>query len=150
MRVATLIAPTYLNLRVLGRTRQLALILTAHNSSTFVFGDETWFLGRLARHPCAIMELIDCMIVFKARLHRAAEHAVASRLLPKVAEAILEANRDGSSQVRLTHQEIADIIGARRPSVTRALLSLRRLGLVVTRRRRIEVCDVDGLSAIVA
>ena len=150
MRVATLIAPSYLNLRVLGRTAQLAMILTAHNSCTFAFGDEAWFLDRIARHPGAIMTLIESMILFEARLHRAAEHAVTSRLLPKVAEAILEANRDGGSQVRLTHQQIADIIGARRPSVTRALLSLRKLGLVVTRRRRIEVCDVVGLSAIVA
>jgi CRP-like cAMP-binding protein len=47
--------------------------------------------------------------------------------------------------IPLTQEELASLIAASRESVVRALTSLRSRGLVATGRRRITVCDLDGL-----
>jgi CRP-like cAMP-binding protein len=47
----------------------------------------------------------------------------------------------------LTQQEIAGWIGASREAVTKALHGLRARGLVETGRRRVVICDMEGLRA---
>jgi CRP/FNR family transcriptional regulator len=48
----------------------------------------------------------------------------------------------------LTHRELADIIGTRRESVTLALNSLDRAGLIRIEDHEIVVVDLDGLRAV--
>jgi CRP-like cAMP-binding protein len=47
--------------------------------------------------------------------------------------------------IPLAQHELATLIAASRESLVRALTSMRSLGLVSTARRRITVCDLDGL-----
>jgi CRP-like cAMP-binding protein len=50
--------------------------------------------------------------------------------------------------VRLTHEVIAGLVGARRQSVSRVLTRLEATGLVRTGYGRIELLDVPGLQAV--
>lgn len=57
---------------------------------------------------------------------------------------------DGHPVVALSHQTIAHMLGARRPSVSRVLDQLRRQGLIASRYRRITLLDVPALAAVAA
>lgn len=55
---------------------------------------------------------------------------------------------DGRPVVALSHQTIGQMVGARRPSVSRVLAQLRRRGLIESRYRRIVLLDVPELAAV--
>lgn len=55
---------------------------------------------------------------------------------------------DGRPLVALSHQTIGQMLGARRPSVSRVVAQLRRRGLIESRYRRIVLLDVPGLAAV--
>jgi CRP-like cAMP-binding protein len=52
--------------------------------------------------------------------------------------------------LRVTHDEIADYVGAHRVSVTEALSRIERAGVIETRRGHIVVKDIEGLGRVVA
>ena len=62
------------------------------------------------------------------------------------------AGADGASQrdLRLSQEELAQIVAARRPTVSQVLNNLAEAGLVGLERRRIVIRDPDGLSRYVA
>ena len=53
-------------------------------------------------------------------------------------------------RIRLSHQDLADIIGSTRETVTVVLGNLQREGYVVTSRRKIVVVDLERLAASVS
>lgn len=55
----------------------------------------------------------------------------------------LRGEEDGTWVVRLPHQTIADLLGARRQSVSRVLGQMRRDGLVLSRYGAVEIADLD-------
>ena len=56
---------------------------------------------------------------------------------------------EGSAwMVRMPHQTIADLLGARRQSVSRVLGQMRRDDLVRSRYGAVEILDLDGVAAI--
>jgi CRP-like cAMP-binding protein len=55
---------------------------------------------------------------------------------------------DGRPVVALSHQTIGQMVGARRPSVSRVLDQLRRQDLIESRYRRIVLLDVAGLALV--
>ena len=65
-------------------------------------------------------------------------------VLGRLCKALLELAPDGSPK-RITHQQLADRIGATRESVTRALSGLRKTGLVRTDGSRLTVLDPEAL-----
>lgn len=71
------------------------------------------------------------------------------RLEAQVAFILLEQQEAvaGSTIVRLTHDVIADLVGARRQSVSRAISKLADAGLIASGYGRIELLDADGLRA---
>ncbi|MDP9396744.1 MAG: Crp/Fnr family transcriptional regulator [Actinomycetota bacterium] len=71
--------------------------------------------------------------------------AVLCRLATAPAEAGLFARR--GSEVRLTHEQLADLVGTTRETTTKLLGDLRDAGLVRLRRGGIVVLDRDGLRA---
>jgi hypothetical protein len=56
-------------------------------------------------------------------------------------------DRIGSDDIRLTHEYLAAMLGARRASVTDALRPLQEEGLVKSHRGRIAILDGAGLEA---
>ena len=65
-------------------------------------------------------------------------------VLGRLCQALLEVASDGAPR-RVTHQQLADRIGATRESVTRALSSLRKTGLVRTEGSRLTLLDPESL-----
>lgn len=61
---------------------------------------------------------------------------------------LAEPTPDGNPVVRLSHTTLAQLIGARRQSVTRAVGELRDQGLVDTRYGRIEILHDGGLRHV--
>ena len=58
---------------------------------------------------------------------------------------LMSQDRVGRSEIRLTHEFLALMLGVRRPGVTIALHRLEELGLVTSRRGATEIVDRDGL-----
>lgn len=55
--------------------------------------------------------------------------------------------RPGQREVRLTHEQLADLVGTHRETATKVLNELREAGLVELRRGRVLVLDVAALRA---
>jgi CRP-like cAMP-binding protein len=56
--------------------------------------------------------------------------------------------QDETWMVQMPHQTIAHLLGARRQSVSRVLVQLRRDGLVRSRYGSVEILDLDGVAAL--
>ena len=73
-------------------------------------------------------------------------------LIAQIAYVLLdlaEGGADGRSVVRLSHTTLAQLVGARRQSVTRAMGELREQGLVDTWYGITEILDAQGLGQVV-
>lgn len=60
---------------------------------------------------------------------------------------LMSRDRVGSDDLRLTHEYLAIMLGARRASVTEALRPLRKAGLVRSHRGRLTILNGAGLEA---
>ena len=72
------------------------------------------------------------------------------RLEAQVAFILLEQQEENSGRpvVRLTHEVIADLVGARRQSVSRVMRTLTNAGLTKSGYGEVELLDVPGLEAL--
>jgi CRP-like cAMP-binding protein len=77
------------------------------------------------------------------RLEQMAYSTIASRLAALLLE--LGAN-DPDSIVRATHQELADMLGTWRETISKTLQDFRRRGLVASSRRQLTLLDKEGLQ----
>lgn len=73
----------------------------------------------------------------------------------RVAYVLLRLYRDGvvelledRARARLTHQDLANLAGTSRETVTRALKALEAEGLIETRPREVDLLDVQGLEEV--
>lgn len=114
------------------------------------------FRGFLAGYPDAAFELMRMLI---RRLREAdrrrvefGAHDAASRVAHLLADLAAEEQLPGPGPVavRLSQQEIGDVIGASRESVARALATLRDRHLVKTGHRTILVLEPDALRSFTA
>jgi CRP/FNR family cyclic AMP-dependent transcriptional regulator len=77
------------------------------------------------------------------RLEQMAYSTIAARL----AALLLELGRDDpKSIVRVTHQELADMLGTWRETISKTLQDFRRRGLVASGRRQLTLLDQEGLQ----
>jgi CRP/FNR family transcriptional regulator, cyclic AMP receptor protein len=76
------------------------------------------------------------------RLEQMAYSSIASRLSALLLDLAGDAP---NGLVRVTHQELADMLGTWRETVSKAIQDLRRRGLVAPGRRAITLLDRDGL-----
>jgi CRP/FNR family transcriptional regulator, cyclic AMP receptor protein len=108
----------------------------------------------LARHPRLALVLLELVL---GRLRAADERRlefITAESLPRVTRRLLElaerfgvAGPDGTLAVDMpiSQEELASWAAASRESTARALRTLRELGLIETRRKRLVVLDADGL-----
>jgi CRP/FNR family transcriptional regulator, cyclic AMP receptor protein len=73
----------------------------------------------------------------------------------RVAYVLLRLYRDGVVDLlddracaRLTHQDLANLAGTSRETVTRALKSLESEGLIETRPKEVDLLDIEGLEEV--
>lgn len=57
---------------------------------------------------------------------------------------------DGATDIHLTHEELAQLVNARRPTVTAVLSRFAETGLIAREGRRVVVKDWQGLAALVS
>jgi CRP/FNR family cyclic AMP-dependent transcriptional regulator len=77
------------------------------------------------------------------RLEQMAYSTIASRLAALLLDLAQEAPE---GVVRVTHQELADMLGTWRETISKTLQDFRRRGLVASGRRQLTLTDLDGLE----
>lgn len=99
-------------------------------------------------HPQVSLSLLELMARrlsdAEDRLSDAAYKSVPAR----IATTLLRLAGEDNDPVRLSHQDIADMVGTYRETTTRILNELRTEGLIDLKRMQISVVDVDGVRKI--
>ncbi len=80
--------------------------------------------------------------------YKDAQGRVAYVLLRLYRSGVIQLSEDGTALVQLTHQELANLAGTSRETVTRALKVLERENVIRTRPKEIIVQDIMGLEEI--
>ena len=80
--------------------------------------------------------------------YKDAQGRVAFVLLRLYRSGVIELTEAGQALVRLTHQELANLAGTSRETVTRALKVLEKEAVIATRPKEIIMTDVQGLEEI--
>ncbi len=80
--------------------------------------------------------------------YKDAQGRVAFVLLRLYRSGVVELNAKGHASVRLTHQELANLAGTSRETVTRALKVLEQEGVIETKPKEILVTDIQGLEEV--
>ena len=105
------------------------------------------FRKRVEQSPALAWALLTAL---SRRLRRADEQIGRLVLLDvhgRIAKLLLDAaGPDGVIEKRLTHQTIAQMIGASRETVSRAMREFQERGLIGVQRRQISIADRAGLQ----
>lgn len=107
------------------------------------------YLAWLQRTPGVAVRWLSSALCRQEHLRRRVLVLTTKGLDEQVAWTILhhqDAAGNGSPRVELSHRDIAELLGARRPSVTGAVRKLRKRGLIRTGYSCIEVIDPQGLA----
>lgn len=102
----------------------------------------------LREQPQVSVRLLELLA---KRLHDTEERLadVAYKSVPaRIATTLLRLSGDAGSSVRLSHQDIAEMVGTYRETATRILNEMRTDGLIDLSRMHIEVIDRDRLDAM--
>jgi CRP/FNR family cyclic AMP-dependent transcriptional regulator len=105
----------------------------------------------ISRYPPIGIRLLNVLSRRVRNLEARLEEGLLRDMHARVAAAILRLREEqGSDEVRVTHQELADSLGTYRETVTSTLGDLQSRGLVSLERTRISVNDASALEQIVA
>lgn len=112
-------------------------------------------LDLIERHPGLAMHITKLVGLRRRRIENRLRNIMFHSNRERVSSVLMElleshGERRGSSweiSLRLSHQELASLIGSTRETVTVALGNLQLEGVVRVRRRRITVLDRDKLAA---
>ncbi|MBI1352341.1 MAG: cyclic nucleotide-binding domain-containing protein [Actinomycetales bacterium] len=83
-----------------------------------------------------------------AELERRLGDTVLKSVPARIASALAAMAGSGRADVRLTHEQLADLVGTSRETTTKVLGDLKDRGLVNLRRGRITVIDPNGLRQV--
>jgi CRP/FNR family transcriptional regulator len=94
---------------------------------------------RETRHDAAaVQSVLRCLTSRLAEAHRQIESLVFDNNYRRLARALLDlsldASRVGEASIRLTHEELAELIGSTREVVTSMMIELRQRGLIEYKR----------------
>jgi CRP-like cAMP-binding protein len=159
LRVATLIAPDAVAPAIVfAPAPVIPVSLSAESSSVLLLAGREAVLALCRRRPRFLENLLGLMGSRIQGLAAALRSARWSTLRQRLAAYLLEqaqaapgsAARRAGQVLRLAHtrEEIARLLGAERPSVSRSLAGLARDGLVAIRGREVRILDRDGLEAL--
>ena len=102
----------------------------------------------LREHPSVSIRLLELLA---RRLDDAEQRLadVAYKSVPaRIATTLLRLSGDDAAPVRLSHQDIADMVGTYRETATRVLNEMRAEGLIELKRMLIEIVDGERLSRL--
>lgn len=105
----------------------------------------------IKKYPSISLRLLNIVSRRVLELEARLEEGLLRDMQARVAAALLRLREDqGSDEVLVTHQELADSLGTYRETVTHTLGNLQARGLVSLERSRIRILGEQGLREIVA
>ena len=107
------------------------------------------FESYLNDRPDIALKLIQMIGNKKLSMENLLEDMTFMEVPARVVSLLLKYAEDGMVKIPLTHQEIADLTGSTRVSVSRAFIKLRKDGLIDTDGKRIRLLDLERLEEIV-
>jgi CRP-like cAMP-binding protein len=133
---------------LLGQTSQGSYAETTKDSTVYVISRED-ILAFLEQRPDLVMQILEAVGKRLCLLEERLVETLYSPINIRLAHFILN-NFDPVSGIlsNITHEEIGDIIGAVRQTVTEELSHMRKQGLIQTGLRQIRVIDHHGLEEI--
>lgn len=119
--------------------------------------DRASFERLLEQHQGMAMAMLALMLDRRREQERRLEQLVFRDVTSKLAEQLLQLADEAGIEhpqgvllgVKMTHRELANLIGATRETVSLTLAQLRQRGLLVSEGRRVILTDRDGLRALV-
>jgi CRP-like cAMP-binding protein len=134
---------------LLGQTVQGSYAETTKDSTAYVINRED-VLALLIRKPELILHILEAVGQRLCLLEERLIEIIDSPLSTRLAHFLLT-NADPISGVlnNITHEEIGDILGAVRQTVTETLSQMRKQGLILTGFKQIHIVDRQGLEEIV-
>jgi len=137
-------------------TTQATAEAMTHSSVTHLHARDVPALVRIA--PAATSAIVAALAAQLAAAHRTIVHALGHdtsvrlvALLLSLADAFGEPADDGTTLIAYpaTHQDLAEMIGANRVTVSRKLTDLEKARLIIPERRNTMRVNIAGLTAIV-
>lgn len=102
-------------------------------------------------YPSVGIRLLDALSGRVRELEARLEEGLLRDMTSRVAGTLLRLReRQGSNQIAITHQELADHLGTYRETVTNTLGQLQDRGVIRLQRGRIDIVDAQALADIVA
>lgn len=133
--------------------RSAAAVTLAPTTCYLLFRDD--FQRLLAAYPSVSLNLTSTLAERLRGMDDEAQVLSYQDAQGRVAYVLLRLYRDGvvelledRARARLTHQDLANLAGTSRETVTRALKALEGEGLIETRPREVDLLDVQGLEEV--
>jgi len=133
--------------------RSAAAVTLAPTTCYLLFRDD--FQRLLAAYPTVSLNLTSTLAERLRGMDDEAQVLSYQDAQGRVAYVLLRLYRDGvvelladRARARLTHQDLANLAGTSRETVTRALKALESEGLIETRPREVDLLDVQGLEEL--
>ncbi|MFC1969730.1 Crp/Fnr family transcriptional regulator [Chloroflexota bacterium] len=131
---------------LLGQTLQCSFAETTKDSTVYVINRED-VLALLARKPELMLHILEAMGKRLSLLEERLVEILCSPINIRLAHFLLTNVDPASGELNdITHEEIGDIIGAVRQTVTEALSDMRKQGLILTGHKQIHIVDRHGLE----
>lgn len=118
--------------------------------------DRDAFVAALTAHPDLAVDILRGMADRMSDFHHRVGHLLTQRVEQRLASALLSLSRpdpgasgaSASQDIRLTHEDLANLLGARRPTISAAISQLEARGLIARTGRSLSVRDRPGLAAL--
>jgi CRP/FNR family cyclic AMP-dependent transcriptional regulator len=134
---------------LLGQTMQGSFAETTEDSTIYVMTRED-ILALLGRRPEMVLHILEAvgnrLCILEERLVEILYGTVSMRIAHFL---LTNVDPDSGILTNITHEEIGDIIGAVRQTVTETLSRMRKQGLILTSPRQIHIIDRHELERIV-
>ena len=134
-------------------SRSAAAVTLAPTTCYLLFRDD--FQRLLSAYPTVSLNLTSTLAERLRGMDDEAQVLSYQDAQGRVAYVLLRLYRDGvvellddRARARLTHQDLANLAGTSRETVTRALKALEGEGLIETRPREVDLLDVQGLEEV--
>jgi len=102
----------------------------------------------IVEFPAVGVRLVRMLSQRLADLEQRLEESSLRDVPARVAAALVRAAEQGGPKIAVTHQQLADLVGTHRETITRTLGDFRDRGLIALGRSQIEVIDLNGLRAL--
>jgi CRP/FNR family transcriptional regulator, cyclic AMP receptor protein len=135
-------------------TRSATAISLGHIETYLLFADD--FNKLIQTYPTVSLNLTTTLaqrlrgMDDEAQIlsYKDAQGRVAFVLLRLYRSGVIELDKNGFAKVKLTHQDLANLAGTSRETVTRALKVLENEGVIETKPKEIIISDIQGLEEV--